>query len=165
MPSSSTDLAPAAAFRLATVAALLILGVDQLSKNWARDTYSGEPPAEIIGDWLRFTYAENPGAAFSSFTGSGRIIGFIAIGVVIFLVFLISKTTRPVEILGLGLILGGALGNLSDRIFRGEGFLDGAVVDWIDWWFIPTFNIADASLNVGVALLLIAGVMGAMSRE
>ena len=53
---------------------------------------------------------------------------------------------------------GGALGNLSDRLFRGEGTLDGAVVDWIDWWFIPTFNIADAALNVGVALLLIAAI-------
>ena len=48
------------------------------------------------------------------------------------------------------------MGNLSDRIFRGDGVLDGAVVDWIDWWFIPTFNLADAALNVGVAMLLLA---------
>jgi signal peptidase II len=107
---------------------------------------------------LQFTYAENPGAAFSSFLGSGPVIGFIAIGVTGFLLYLISRTTRRIELIALGLILGGALGNLTDRIFRGEGVLDGSVVDWIDWWFIPTFNIADAALNIGVAVLLLAAL-------
>lgn len=154
-----------AAFRSALIVAAVVLLVDQLSKNWARDTYAGEPPAEIIGSWLRFTYAKNPGAAFSSFTGSGQIIGLVAIGVAIFLVYLIGSASRRAELLALGLILGGALGNLSDRVFRGEGVLDGAVVDWIDWWFIPTFNIADAALNIGVAILLLAALFGVGSRE
>ncbi len=151
--------------RLAVLTALVVLVVDQISKNWARDTLAGEPPREIIGTWLRFTYTENPGAAFSSFTGSGRIIGLIAIGVILFLVFLIGKSTRRTEVFALGLILGGALGNLTDRIFRGTGFLDGAVVDWIDWWFIPTFNIADAALNVGVAILLLAVLIWGSARH
>ena len=98
------------------------------------------------------------GAAFSSFTGSGPLIGVIAFGVVVFLVYLVARTHRRIDVLALGLILGGALGNLADRVFRGEGVLDGAVVDWIDWWFIPTFNVADAALNVGVAVLLIAAL-------
>ena len=156
----SATLDTRASYRLAVLSSLVVLIVDQLSKNWARDTFSGEPPRQIIGDWLRFTYAENPGAAFSSFTGSGRTIGFIAIGVIIFLLYLVGKSTQRAEVLGLGLILGGALGNLTDRVFRGTGFLDGAVVDWIDWWFIPTFNVADASLNVGVAVLLLAVLVG-----
>ncbi len=154
-----------AAYRLAIAVSLSLLLVDQLTKNWARDTYSGGPPTEIIGTWLRFTYTKNPGAAFSSFTGSGRLIGFIAIGVVLFLLYLIGKSDRRIEILALGLILGGALGNLTDRIARGDGFLDGAVVDWIDWWFIPTFNLADASLNVGVAVLLLTALFGVAHRE
>ena len=147
----------AAAFRLAYGVAFALLAIDQITKNLARDNFAGSPQ-QIIGDWLRFTYHKNPGAAFSSFTGSGRLIGLIGIGVVIFLVYLIAKSNRWVETFAFGLVLGGALGNLTDRIFREEGFLDGSVVDWIDWWFIPTFNIADAALNVGVGVLLIAAI-------
>jgi signal peptidase II len=153
-----------AAFRLALTVGFTILVVDQLTKNWARDTFQSSP-VEIIGDWLRFTYTRNPGAAFSSFTGAGPIIGLIAVGVIIFLFFLVSRTSRWIELVALGLILGGAMGNLGDRIFRGEGLLDGAVVDWIDWWFIPTFNVADAALNVGVAVLLLAAMITAKSHE
>lgn len=154
-----------ASYRLALATGATLLVIDQISKNWARDAFSDGPPTEIIGSWLRFTYTKNPGAAFSSFTGSGQIIGFVAIGVTVFLVYLIGKTTRRVDLFSLGLILGGALGNLTDRVFRGDGFLDGAVVDWIDWWFIPTFNIADAALNVGVAILLIATLFGAVAHD
>ncbi|MDX2344295.1 MAG: signal peptidase II [Acidimicrobiia bacterium] len=153
-----------AGLRLALGVGLGLLAVDQLSKNYARDLYQ-DGPVEVIGDWLRFTYAKNPGAAFSSFAGSGRVIGLIAIGVTVFILYMIARTTRRVELVALGLILGGALGNLSDRIFRGDGFLDGAVVDWIDWWFIPTFNIADAALNVGVALLLISALFLGSAHE
>jgi signal peptidase II len=149
------------AYRLSVVAGALIVVVDQLTKNWARDNLAGEAPIEVIGTWLQFTYTQNPGAAFSIFTGSGRTIGLVAIGVVVFLLVLIGKSTRRSEAIGLGLILGGALGNLTDRIARADGFLDGSVVDWIDWWFIPTFNIADAALNVGVAVLLLGTLLAA----
>ncbi len=57
--------------------------------------------------------------------------------------------------LAFGLIIGSATGNLVDRIFRGSGFLDGKVIDWIDLWWIPTFNIADMSITIAVGLLLI----------
>ena len=158
MASLTQHLETRHAFRLAAFAGLLVLGVDQITKNWARDHFQ-DGPYSVLGEWLQVRYAENPGAAFSSFTGSGPLIGFIAIGVVIFLVYLVARTTRRIEVVALGLILGGALGNLTDRVFRGEGVLDGAVVDWIDWWFIPTFNVADAALNVGVAVLLIAALL------
>lgn len=153
-----------AAVRLALSVGLTVLIADQITKNWARNTFQGSP-AEVIGDWLRFTYTENPGAAFSRFTGSGPIIGLIAVGVVGFLLFLISRTSRGIELLAFGLILGGALGNLADRILRGAGFLDGAVVDWIDWWFVPTFNLADLALNVGVGALLLAALLTSRSHD
>jgi signal peptidase II len=152
------DLDRLRAARLALWIGLAILLVDQISKNLARDNLQ-DSPVEIIGDWLRLRYTENPGAAFSSFSDSGQIIGVIAIGVTAFLVFMISRTTRRIELIALALVLGGALGNLTDRIFRGSGVLDGHVVDWIDWWFIPTFNIADAALNVGVAMLLLSALL------
>ena len=159
MSTTQPGLDSRTAYRISIIAALTVLLADQLTKNWARDNLAGEAPLEIIGSWLQLTYTKNPGAAFSIFTGSGRTIGLIAIGVVVFLVVLIGKSTRRSEVIGLGLILGGALGNLTDRIARAEGFLDGSVVDWIDWWFIPTFNIADAALNVGVAILLIGTLL------
>jgi signal peptidase II len=155
MPSVDQDSDQRARFWLPLLTGIAVLALDQITKTWAQATFQ-DGPVEVIGDWLSFRYAENPGAAFSSFTGSGPIIGFIAIGVIVFLIFLAGRTDRRIELVGIGMILGGAMGNLSDRIFRGEGVLDGAVVDWIDWWFIPTFNLADAALNVGVAMLLLA---------
>ncbi len=146
-----------AALRLALGVGFSVLLIDQLTKNWARDTFA-DSPTQVIGEWLRFRYSVNTGAAFSTFADSGQIIGVIAIAVTAFLLFLIMRTSRRFELVALGLILGGALGNLTDRIFRGPGVLDGGVVDWIDWWFIPTFNVADAALNIGVALLLIAAL-------
>ncbi|MDJ0496810.1 MAG: signal peptidase II [Acidimicrobiia bacterium] len=157
MVSLTKHLDSRRAFRVAAVTGLVVLVIDQITKNWARDHFQ-DGPYSVIGDWLQVRYAENPGAAFSSFTGSGPLIGVIAIGVVVFLGYLVARTSRLIDVVALGLILGGALGNLTDRVFRGEGVLDGAVVDWIDWWFIPTFNIADAALNVGVAALLIAAL-------
>jgi signal peptidase II len=59
------------------------------------------------------------------------------------------------EVCAFGLIVGGALGNLLDRITRGDGFLDGHVIDWINLWWIPTFNVADMSITIAVVLLLI----------
>jgi signal peptidase II len=61
----------------------------------------------------------------------------------------------PLETVALGFVLGGAVGNLVDRFARGDGIIDGPVIDWIELWFIPTFNIADASVTIAVALLLI----------
>lgn len=58
--------------------------------------------------------------------------------------------------MALGLVLGGAVGNLIDRLFRGDGFLDGGVVDFIDFSFFATFNVADACVTIGVILLLFA---------
>jgi len=114
------------AYRLAFIVGGVVVLIDQLTKNWARDTFAGEPPREVLGEWLRFTYAKNPGAAFSSFTGSGQVIGVIAIGVAVFLLYLVGKSQRRVEVISLGLIFGGALGNLADRVLRGE-----------DSWTVP----------------------------
>lgn len=164
MSSLTEHLSRKSAHRLALVTAGVVVVIDQITKNWARDHYGGDY-TNVIGTWLRFTYTKNPGAAFSRFTDSGQLIGIIGIAVVAFLVYVLGRSSRRAEVLSLGLILGGALGNLIDRVFRGQGFLDGAVVDWIDWWFIPTFNLADAALNVGVAVLLLTMAFAGVARE
>lgn len=80
----------------------------------------------------------------------------IAIGVAVMIFYMLGDASRRIEALALGLVLGGALGNLIDRIFRGSGLLDGAVVDFIDFSFFATFNVADMAINIGVLVLLIA---------
>jgi signal peptidase II len=160
----TTPLPKKTAHRVALLTAGFVVLLDQLSKNWARDHFAGGY-TDVIGSWLRVTYTRNPGAAFTSFTGSGQLIGMIGVAVVAFLLYVLSRSSRRVDVTALGLILGGALGNLADRVFRGAGFFDGAVVDWIDWWFIPTFNVADAALNIGVALLLLAMIFAGMAHD
>ena len=137
---------------LAVAAAVVVL--DQLTK-WMALSIFDDGPTSVIGDFLVFRLVFNPGAAFNSLQGSGVLIAVVAIVVVLFLVRLSGSTEHRSEALVFGLILGGAVGNLADRIFRGDGFLDGAVIDWIDWWFIPTFNVADSSLTIGAILAVL----------
>ncbi len=111
-------------------------------------------PIPLIGDLFQFRLARNSGAAFSTFTGSGPILGLVAIGVVIMIFVVLGDAGHRMEAISLGLVLGGALGNLADRAFRGPGFLDGRVVDWIYLSFFPTFNAADTAITIGVVLLL-----------
>lgn len=135
------------------IGAMVVIG-DQLTKWWALSALS-DGPISVIGDFLTFRLVRNSGAAFNSLQGSGVLIAVIAIAVVLVLVRVSATAERPHEAVVFGLILGGAAGNLADRIFRADGFLDGAVVDWIDLWFIPTFNVADASLTIGATLAVL----------
>jgi signal peptidase II len=135
--------------------ALGVVILDQLTKTWALRA-AGDEPIELIADVLQIRVARNTGAAFSILTGWGPLIGIVAVGVVVLIFVALGDAGHRFEAIGLGLILGGAVGNLLDRVVRGDGFFDGAVVDFVDFDFFPTFNVADAALNVGVAFLLIA---------
>ncbi len=134
--------------------ALAVVVADLVTKRYA-SIHFADSPVEVIPGFLTFTFTENPGAAFSLFQNAGPFMGVAAIVVSVFVLWLI-RTERPLlEVAALGLVLGGANGNLMDRVFRGEGFLDGKVIDWISMWWIPTFNISDASVTIAVGLLLI----------
>ena len=128
--------------------------VDLLTKKWASHTLVDDPVA-IIPGFLRLTFVENPGAAFSFFQGAGPYLGVAAILVVATILWSLRRDRLGIEVVAYGLIVGGAVGNLFDRIFRGSSFLDGKVIDWIDLWWIPTFNVADISITIAVGLLLI----------
>ncbi|MFV1963109.1 MAG: signal peptidase II [Acidimicrobiia bacterium] len=141
-------------YSIALGIALAAVLTDLVTKRYASINFV-DSPVEVIPGFLTFTYTENPGGAFSLFQNAGPFLGVAAIGVSIFVLWTI-RTSRPLlEVVALGLVLGGAAGNLMDRVFRGEGFLDGRVIDWISMWWIPTFNVADASVFVAVVLLLI----------
>lgn len=140
-----------------------VLVLDQLSKWWAVRTLSSQT-LDVV--WtLRFNLIGNTGASFSRFGGQGPLISIGAVLVVIAVVWLApgidgsGADGRPtmwsrVGSVALGMILGGALGNLVDRAFRGDGgFLHGAVVDFIDFQWWPVFNVADIGVVVGALLL------------
>lgn len=140
---------------LALGLALGVLALDQVTKVWS-ETSLADGRIEVIPGFLWFTYAENTGASFSLFQGRGSIIGVVAIGAVIFVLASLRAERPALEVAGLGLVLGGAVGNLVDRFRRGDGLLDGPVVDWIQVPNFPVFNVADSALTIGVVLLLIS---------
>lgn len=144
---------PTAVRRLA-VAVVVVVGVvvaDQLTKWWAVSRLTGGP-IHVIGT-LDFELSRNTGASFSLFQGKGFVLVPVAVAVVGVLLVMAWRAPTAGRAAILGLILGGALGNLTDRFFRGD---HGAVVDFVALHFWPTFNVADASIVVGCLLLLVS---------
>lgn len=140
--------------RLAVSVAGAVLVVDQLTKWWALEELTGSP-IRIIGDFLMLRVLRNSGAAFGTFQNAGVLLAIIAVVAVILLLRLSASTEHRHEAVIFGLILGGAAGNLADRIFRADGFFDGRVVDWIDFSFWPTFNVADSAITIAVLMALV----------
>ena len=133
--------------------AVLTYAVDQGTKALAVAMLSGEPSKAIIGSYLRLTLIRNPGAAFSLGTGSTWLLTIIAVLVLV----VVIRTSRRIGSLGwawaLGLLLGGALGNLTDRLVREPGIGRGQVVDFIDYNNFFIGNVADIAI-VGAAVLI-----------
>lgn len=134
--------------------ATLVVVADLWTKRYAALHFDGNP-VEIIPGFFGFTYLENPGGAFGFFQSGGTVIAIAAMVVTVVVVAAMAFERPLIETVALGFVLGGAVGNLVDRFARGDGIIDGPVIDWIELWFIPTFNLADASVTVAVALLLI----------
>ncbi len=147
--------------RYATAGAIALAAVvaDLLTKRWASVTFDSSP-VDVIGSFLRFSFVENTGAAFSTFRGNGSVFGIAAIVAIGVVLWFLRGARSSLEVVALGLVMAGAAGNLIDRIARGPGIFDGPVIDWINLWVIPTFNLADASITVAVALLLLGAWFG-----
>lgn len=141
-------------YATAGLIATVVVAVDLLTKRWAAANLTAEP-VQVIGSFLQVRYVENTGAAFSMFQGRGSFFGVAAIVAIFAVLWFLRSAKSTWEVVGLGLVVAGAAGNLIDRIFRGDGFLDGPVIDWIDLWFIPTFNVADAAITMAVVVLLL----------
>lgn len=143
---------PAAIVAWATAALVLI--IDQLSKVWAVATLEGGLDRPIIGEFLQFSFVRNPGAAFGLGGSATIVFSLIAVAVAVVLFRMSTKLTSIWWGIALGLMLGGALGNLLDRIFREPGILQGHVVDFLRLPNWPVFNVADMSL-VGAAIMIV----------
>jgi signal peptidase II len=152
--------------------ALLVLAADIVSKVIVVATLSGRdcmsgnvvpspPPIRLLGGFLTLCESRNPGAAFG-IGGASTTILFtaIAVGVIIFIV----RTARQIRSLAwavaLGLLLGGASGNLTDRIFRAPAPFRGWVVDWIQLPHWPVFNLADSAITCGAVLMVVLATFG-----
>jgi signal peptidase II len=119
------------------------------------------PPVRLLGGVLTLCESRNPGAAFGiGGTSSTIVFTAIAVGVIIFIVRTARQITSLAWAIALGLLLGGATGNLTDRIFRSPGPLRGWVVDWIQLPHWPVFNLADSSITCGAVLMVLLAAQG-----
>lgn len=124
---------------------------DFATKAWALKSLSSQP-RKVIGTFLQFTLVHNSGAAFSFATGLTILFSLLALAVVIAVIYFSARITSAGWQLTIGLLLGGVLGNLTDRIFREPSFLSGHVIDWIQIPHWPVFNIADSAICVAAAI-------------
>jgi len=129
--------------------------VDQLTKHWAVSHLNDGHVDHVI--WtLQWNLSFNGGMAFGQGQGFGPFIAVIATIVVVVLLLSLRQQGTTRSHVPIGLIVGGALGNIIDRLFRGEGFLHGKVIDFIDFQWFPIFNVADMCVNTGGALLILS---------
>ncbi len=139
----------------AGVVGTVLVGLDQLTKRWAVHSLTEGFPRHVFG-LLQFNLHFNSGMAFSRGTGLGRVIGLLAVVVSVVLFASLRRPRRPLAVVAVGLVAGGAVGNVLDRLFRSSGgFLHGSVVDFIDLQKWPIFNIADSGVVVGAGLLIL----------
>ncbi|MFN8158005.1 MAG: signal peptidase II [Candidatus Nanopelagicales bacterium] len=141
------------------VAAGVVL-LDQLTKWLAVRYLEGQPPVRIIGDWLALDFLRNPGAAFSFGTGFTFVFPLIAIAVVVVIVRKSRELGSVAWAIALGGMLGGAVGNLIDRVFRDPGMLQGHVVDFIFVKNFAVFNVADAAITCSAVLMVVLALLG-----
>jgi len=132
-------------------------GIDRLSKIWVEAELVGRPPIELVPGVLHLNYATNTGGAFGIADSAPLVFAGATIAVAGIIAWASFRMSRMPTAIALGLILGGALGNLTDRAVRGPG-LSGSVIDFIDVRVWPIFNLADSAIVVGAVLLAIVGL-------
>ncbi|MBK1788399.1 signal peptidase II [Prauserella cavernicola] len=150
---------------LLVVVAVLAYAVDLVTKIVATATLEGEEPIRILGGAVYLQLVRNPYAAFGMDFGGTWILAIVAMGVVGAIIWFARRLRSPGWAVGLGLVLAGALGNLTDRIFRAPGPLHGHVVDFISAFepngsFFPVFNGADSAITIGAVLIVVLSLMG-----
>lgn len=154
-----------------SLAALLILALDQLTKLWISTGMELGQSNSVIEGYVRFRYTHNTGAAFGIFADSTGILSIISLLVIVGILIAFVRLGHPswVSVLAAGLVTGGALGNLADRIRLGY------VVDFVEVYTpqvrlnnmvytFPVFNVADSAITVGVILILLNMLFGKSSE-
>ena len=140
--------------------AILVAALDLITKAWAVAALENQADIKVLGEFLKFSFVRNPGAAFSFGTNITWVFSVIST-VATVAVLLISRTVtnRPWAI-ALGGLLGGAVGNLIDRIFRSPGLFQGHVVDFISLPNYPMFNVSDSAVVLSAIAMVILSLRG-----
>ena len=140
--------------------ALVVLVLDQATKVWALSSLTPGEKVDLVGSAISLNLIRNPGAAFSIGDGATWILTAVSIVILVWVVFAAHKVGTMAWAVALGLLLGGALGNLGDRFFREPGPGRGHVVDFIDYfgWFVG--NVADIAIVVGAAIIMALAYRG-----
>ena len=139
---------------LAWVIAAFVIALDQVTKQLA--VHRLDDGAVDIVWTLKFRLTYNSGMAFGAGSSLGPVIAIGAFVIVLFLARSVSRQPSLLNRVAVGVLIGGATGNLVDRVVRSPGLLRGAVVDFIDFGWFPVFNVADIAINVGAALLILS---------
>jgi signal peptidase II len=149
---------------LAAIAGTVVI-LDLLTKIIVVATIDPNQPVKVLGGLIYFSLIRNPGAAFSMATGMTWLLALVAIVVVIVIIRMAPRLRSTPWAISLGLVLGGAIGNLIDRIFRAPGILQGHVVDFVSVFgpnaeYFPVFNVADSAITIGGISLVITALLG-----
>lgn len=139
---------------------LFVLALDIVTKRIAVAELSDGDVVPLLGGLLKLNLVFNPGAAFGIGTGYTLILSLLAIGVVTVVIVMARKLRSTAWAIALGLLLGGALGNLTDRVFREPGFLRGHVIDFLQLPNWPVFNIADMAVSTAAVLIVLLSLSG-----
>jgi signal peptidase II len=147
------------------IVAVAVLVGDVVSKVLVVRDVEGRQPVELLGGLVWFSVHRNPGAAWSMATGMTWLLTVVAVVVVVAILRLSAKLRSPGWAIGLGLVLGGALGNLVDRFLRSPGPMRGHVVDFVSVFapygeYFPVFNVADSGICVGGLLIVLLAFLG-----
>jgi signal peptidase II len=134
--------------------------VDVLTKVVAVERLEDRPPVQVVGELLQLTLHRNPGAAFSTGTSYTVVLSCIAVAAVGVVLWYSRRLASPLWAVGLGCLLGGVLGNLTDRVFRAPGFMRGHVVDFFQLPNFPVFNVADICINIAAGVIILQALRG-----
>ncbi len=146
----STTAARGLALARAGLVVLIVIGIDQLSKHTVGTSIKPNQTTHLVGSLLELVYERNSGVAFGFLSGGGAAVYVVtALALIALLGFLLLRPRRQLLWLPTGMLIGGAIGNLIDRIARGS------VIDFIKLPHWPAFNLADTSITVGVVILVI----------
>jgi signal peptidase II len=140
--------------------ALAAYALDQGSKWWAEHSLTEGRSKDIVGSLLRFTLSHNAGAAFSTGTSYTVVLTLVALGVIAVCIKMARRLGSLGWAVALGLVLGGALGNVTDRILRPPSPFHGHVVDFLQVPHWPIFNVADSSISVAAVLFVVLSLRG-----
>ena len=159
-PPDPTPTRRTGLFVLLGVNAVAVLIADQVTKLWALRSLTPGEPVDVLGSLIRLNLIRNPGAAFSIGHGATWVLTLIACGVLVFILVTARRLGSIAWAWALGLLLGGSLGNLTDRLFRAPGPGRGHVVDFVDYfgWFIG--NVADVAIVGAAGVIAVLAMLG-----